>query len=114
MAGFYSMIDAVVAAFGVYMIYGWFLLVTKGEVKEGLLLPKEMPFKRCRDKAGFISYVKTKLLLIGIATVACGILGLVNDFTGLLGGWYILVTLIFVALMIWFGATVKKAQKLFF
>ena len=55
MNSMFSLMDLVIAACGVYILYVWYLLKFKGEIKENILLPKDVPVKRCKDKAGYVA-----------------------------------------------------------
>ena len=114
MDSMFVMIDMIVAGFGCYILDGWFLMKSKGEVKENLILPKGVTMKHCKDRAGFIAEIQPKMLVFGIATLACGAMGILNDFTQLLGNIYLVITIIFLVVVFWFGKTVKNASKKYF
>ncbi|HIS30333.1 MAG TPA: hypothetical protein IAB44_02110 [Candidatus Limivivens intestinipullorum] len=110
----FVLMDLLITAFGGYILYGWRVMSEKGEVKENILLTKDISMKQCNDKEGFIRFIQPKLLIFGIATIVCGLLGLVNDLTGMLGTVYIAVTVIFVVFVIWFAVTIRSALKKYF
>ena len=114
MDSMFVMIDMIVAGFGCYILYGWFLMKSKGEVKENLILPKGMTMKHCKDRAGFIAEIQPKMLVFGIATLACGAMGILNDFTQLLGNIYLVITIIFlvVGILVWKNRE-KRIEKIF-
>ncbi|MDY3920340.1 MAG: hypothetical protein SOZ59_15330 [Candidatus Limivivens sp.] len=114
MDNMFVLIDLLVAGFGVYILYGWYLMAKKGEVKENLVLPKDTNMKRCKDREGYIACIQPKLLVFGIATTVCGAIGVINDFTGLMGNLYLVVTVIFLIFVIWFGIAVRNAAKKYF
>ena len=111
MDSMFVMIDMIVAGFGCYILYGWFLMKSKGEVKENLILPKGVTMKHCKDRAGFIAEIQPKMLAFGIATLACGAMGILNDFTQLLGNIYLVITIIFLVVVFWFGKTRRHIRS---
>lgn len=111
MGSMFSMMDIIIAACGVYVLYVWYLLKFKGEIKESILLPKGLNVKKCKDKAAYIAEMAPKVLIYGIQVVLCGILGIMEDSYHLLGNWYFLVIAVFVAVTVWFCMQTKKAVK---
>ena len=109
----FVLMDLLITAFGDIFLYGW-CDVRERRGKENILLTKDISMKQCNDKEGFIRFIQPKLLIFGIATIVCGLLGLVNDLTGMLGTVYIAVTVIFVVFVIWFAVTIRSALKSIF
>ena len=111
MDSMFSLMDLIILGSGAYIIYCYYLLKFKGEIKEGLLLPKGTNVKKCTDKAAYIKEVANKILLYGIAVLVCGGFGVLETQTGLLGKWYLLVIVVFLAVTFWFALVVKKAGE---
>lgn len=107
----FSFIDIIIVACGVYVLYVFYLLKTKGEIKESLLLPKDFAVNKCKDKAAYIAEISPKVLVYGIIVVLCGVLGLCESRFGLLGNAYFIVLAVFLAVTIWFALEAKKAVK---
>lgn len=107
----YSFIDIIIILSGFYILYIYYLLKVKGEIKETLLLPKDTPIKKCKDKNAYISEMAPKVLVYGIIVVICGLLGLSESQMQLLGKWYLLVLVVFLCATIWFAGQTKKAVK---
>ena len=45
-------LDIIFVGAGVYMLYAWFLLTTKGEIKQEVLMSKDINLKKCKDLEG--------------------------------------------------------------
>ena len=110
-----SLLDIIVLGAGLYMLYGYYLLVAKNEIKEGLLLPKGMDAKKCKDLEGYKKYMGIRILILGIMAVCSGGLGLYQSYVSrvpavLFWTFYFL----FIAVMVWFVVGSKKAEKMFF
>lgn len=111
--GMFSIFDIFVVGVGLYLLYTWYLLKFKGEVKESVLLSKGFPYKRCKDKEGYKAFIGPKLLVLGMIALLAGCVGLINDYQDFLGAYYIIVAVVFFAVVIWFSLMVRKAYKLF-
>lgn len=113
MDSMFLLIDILISGYGIYALYAYFLMVTKGEVKENILFSKTVSFTKCKDKEGYKQFIAPKVLIFGVGTLACGLLGFINDYTGMLGGLYLVITVLFLILLAWFVAMTKKAVKRF-
>lgn len=113
MDSMFVFLDIIVLGCGFYILYAYYLMKVKGEVKENLLLSPATPIKRCKDKGAYIAYMGPRLLSVGIGALVCGGLGVVNDYTNFMGSWYLLLTLAFLVLVVWFAMAIKKAAKKF-
>lgn len=111
MDSWYSLIDIFIFGCGVYLLYCYYLLKVKGEIKEGVLLPKGTSVKKCKDKEGFIQCMAPKLLIYGIAVVLCGALGMLESQMRFMGNWYLAIMAVFLAVTAWFAVAEKKALK---
>lgn len=107
----FSFLDLIILISGIYVLYAFYLLKFKGEIKESLLLPKGLSAKNCKDKAAYIAEVSPKLLLFGIAITICGALGIAEDQWQFLGNYYLIVMAVFLAIIVWFGIVISKAAK---
>ena len=111
MDSMFSLMDLIILGSGAYIIYCYYLLKFKGEIKEGLLLPKGTNVKKCTDKAAYIKEVENKILLYGVAVLICGGFGVLETQTGLLGKWYLVVIAVFLVVTVWFAMVVKKSGE---
>ena len=48
----WSVLDVIFVGAGFYVLYGWFVMRTKGEITTTILLNKEVDPKKCRDLEG--------------------------------------------------------------
>lgn len=113
MDNMFILMDVLVIGCGVYVIYAYYLLKTKGELKEKLLLSDDIKFNKCKDKPGYINYMSPRLLIFGIVCILCGAIGVLNDYTQFMGMGYVAVMVTFLAIVIWFAIIVKKSVKMF-
>lgn len=113
MSSMFLLIDILITGYGIYALYAYFLMISKGEIKENILLSKTVSFKKCKDPDGYKQYIAPKLLIFGIGTLICGVLGFVNDYMGILGNLYLIVMGLFCVLLVWFVTVTKKSVKRF-
>lgn len=106
-----SFMDIIIFGSGVYILYVYYMLKFKKEIKETLLLPKDLPVNKCKDKEGYIAYMSPKVLILGIITLICACFGISESQFHLLGNWYIAVLAVLLAAVIWFIIVSKKATK---
>ncbi len=112
MGSTFSFIDIIIIICGGYVLYVYYLLKMKGEIKESLLLPKDISAAKCKDKTAYIAEISPKVLIYGVAVVIFGILGLSESQWGLLGyNIYLVVLLAFAVATVWFARVSKKAVK---
>lgn len=111
MNSMFSLMDLIILGSGAYVLYCYYLLKFKGEIKEGLLLPKGTNVKKCTDKAAYIIEIENKVLVYGIMVLICGGCGVLETQTGLLGRWYLAVIAIFLVVTFWFAFAVKKSAE---
>lgn len=115
MTSAFSFMDLIILGGGIYILYGWYLLVFKNEIKPGLLIPQNLSPKACLDPEGFKKYMGPRTLIFGLSAVASGAIGLFQDFAGSVPpAVYWVFFVLFLAVVIWYMIATKKAQKMFF
>ena len=110
-----SFLDIIVVLAGVYVLYSWYLLVTKKEIRQGVMIPKDVDPRRCKDIDGFVKYMSPRTLVLGIMALISGGIGIYQDNIRLLNPiiyWTFFVA--FLGVLIWFGYGTKKALKDYF
>ena len=111
---FNGMLDLIILAFGVYILYACFSMKKTGKIKGGLMLPKGMEPKHCKDPAGYISFACPRLAVVGVISFVCGVLGLMMDYFRMVSGTvYCIAMLVFLISLIWYTVISKKAIKKF-
>ena len=104
--------DVIVFGCGLYILYGYFLMVKKNELKEGILLPANMEQKKCKDLEAYKRYIGPRTLFLGISALISGGAGLYEDYLGKLPQAVYLGSLIlFFAALVFFMVSVRKAVK---
>lgn len=110
-----SFMDLIIVAGGLYMLYGYFLLVFKNEIKQGLIISKNRDVSRCKDLEGYKRYLAPKLLAFSVGAILCGGLGLYQTYVGPLpAAVYWVFYGLFLAVLIWFAYSARAAEKKFF
>ena len=70
----WSIMDLLFAGAGLYAIYAYYLLKTKGEITTSILMSKDVDIRKCKDIEGYKRFVAPKILIFGIAALLYGIL----------------------------------------
>ncbi|MCD7882593.1 MAG: hypothetical protein LUI87_02625 [Lachnospiraceae bacterium] len=107
---FYIMIDLFIIGCGIYIIAQYIFMARTHELRQNMMLPKELPIARCKDVKGYIHDVGKKQLVFGIASTVCGVISLAQDLVGNVN-IYISMTamVVFIVLCVWYGRESKKA-----
>ena len=114
-SSFNTFMDVIVLVAGLYLLYGWFRLVFQNVITPGLLIPKDMDPKSCKDLEGFKKYMGIRTLLIGVCAVGVGVLGLLSTYVFLTAmAVYWVCYFIFFGVIIYYMVASKNAQKKFF
>ncbi len=111
MDSMFSLMDLVIAVCGVYILYVWYLMKFKGEIKENILLPKDVKVNRCKDKAAYIAEMAPKVLAYGCIVVVCGIIGIAEDLFHFFGNAYLIMLAAFLLATVLFVMQARKALK---
>ena len=72
----WSIMDLLFAGAGLYAIYAYYLLKTKGEITTSILMSKDVDIRKCKDIEGYKAFVAPKILIFGIAALLYGILSM--------------------------------------
>ncbi len=114
MTPMYALMDAMILACGVYVVYLYLDMMKTGAIKSSMLLPQNLNIKKCKDVQGFIRFTGGKQLAFGVISIICGAAGLFQDFTQKLGTVpYVIAITAFFVVAIWYAMQIKKAIRLF-
>lgn len=110
----FAIMDFIMVGAGAYLMYAWYLLQFKNEIREGVLVQAGNA-KRCKDIEGYGKYVAPKLLLFALCALASGGIGLYSDFVRPINSYvYLGFTALFFVVLVIFVRYIKKAQEMFF
>lgn len=110
----FAFMDLIFVICGLYILYAYYLLVAKNEIKEGVLIPKGLSPKKCKDFEGYKKYIGPRVLIFGIYATAMGGIGLYQDYVARLPfAVYTVLYVLFFAVMILYLVATKKAEKMF-
>ena len=94
----WSVLDIIFVGAGIYVLYAWVMMKTKGEIITSILMSKDVELRKCKDLEGYKAYIAPRMLVFGIAAILYGAAGLVMA--------------LFLAVLIWYAiATRKGVQK---
>ena len=75
----FGLMDFLIIAAGLYIVYSWYLLMFKGEIKEGVLVSQGWASK-CKDLDGYRKFIGLKLLALAIVSFLSGGVCLYSDY----------------------------------
>lgn len=108
-----NIFDLLILGCGIYLVYSALTMKKTGKIAAGVLLSKDVDADKIKDKAGFIQYMFSKLLGLGILTCVAGAWGLIAPKLNA-SGW---VTLIgwgcYMVCLVLFAVSANKAKKKF-
>ena len=112
MNDFNSFMDVIcLLCFG-YMAYQWYCFKIKREIKTGMVLSKDVPVNKCKDKEAYIDEVSGYILLMAVIFLAETVVFMVNNYiTPLPDAVVIGVIVLFIAVLIWFGIKTKQIYE---
>ena len=110
----FAIMDFIMVGAGCYLLFAWYLLQFKNEIREGVLVQPGMA-KKCKDLEGYKRYIAPKLLIFAFCAVASGALGLYSDYVRPVNSiLYLSLTGVFFLVLVLFVWFTKKAQEMFF
>ncbi len=114
MDNIWSFLDIIFVGAGFYMLYSWILLKKKGEIKQEVLMSKDVDLKKCKDLEGYKAYIAPKMLIFSVTAILYGGSGLVNSYvTTLPGILYSVLMIAFMVILVWFAVVTRKATEKF-
>ncbi|OYO89984.1 hypothetical protein CG709_13470, partial [Lachnotalea glycerini] len=108
---FGGLIDVIILACGSYMLYSAYLMKTKGELKAGWLVSKNINLEKSKDIPGYIHYMYPKVLVFSICTIFYGMIGVYSTYINTLGLIQTITFFTFFIIVIWFAYVSTKASK---
>ncbi len=78
--GMGGIIDFLFVLSGAYLVGSALMAKRQGSVAANVMLGKNMEEKDIEDKAGFVEYMSSRLLLAGVLMLVAGLIHLANDY----------------------------------
>ena len=114
MDSIWSIMDLLFAGAGLYALYAFVLLKTKGEFTTSILMNKEVDIRKCKDIEGYKRFVLPKILIFGISALIYGCIGLINTYVMALPQTFYLICMgVFFVILIWYAFQTRKGVQLF-
>ena len=110
----FGFIDIIVMCVGVYGFYSWHMLVHKHEIKKTLLIGGNTTPEQCFDVEGFAEFIGNKLLIFSAVTLVFGGVSAYNSYIGDIGIVLWIGMAIFLGVIVWYCAQLRKADERYF
>lgn len=99
---------------GLYCLYAAVMMKTRGVINQTILLGKEVQYKKCKDKDGFIKEMFPQMLLFGIVTTLSGLLDIINTFVVDIHVVNTIMLVVFILEFLWFARTSREAKRKYY
>lgn len=110
----FAIMDFIMVGAGLYLLFAWYLLQFRNEIREGVLVQTGMA-KKCKNLEGYKNYIAPKLLIFALCAIVSGGVGLYSDYVKPINSYvYLGMTLVFFVVLVLFVRYTKKAQDMFF
>ena len=115
-----NLFSYITLGFGLYCLYAWYQLAGGTIPEKFALLPKDFSADKCLDQELYISYIRPRLILFGIAMVLFSGFSLLDSRLNLVELWFpvhyiavrvIATSLVPLGIIVWFGYCLYKIQK---
>lgn len=110
---FGGLIDGIIFACGIYMLYSAYLMKTKGELKVGWLVSKNIDLKKSKDVSGYINYMYPRVIIFSICTLIYSFVGFYGTYVASLGLISTVTFFGFFVVVVWFAIVSTRASKRF-
>jgi len=111
----FNIFDIIVTLCGLYMAYSGVMMKAKGKINTGLVLSRNVTPDQIKDKEGYIKFMWSKLVIIGILVAASGIFNMsivaIAGQTETVVIIELIVNAIFFVMLVVYGLIIAKAQK---
>lgn len=99
---------------GLYCLYSCIMMKVKGEINEGLLLNREVRYKKCKNKEAYIKEIFPSFLTFSVLTTACGAIDLINTYVISIYPVYLISLVLFILGFAWFMTQSKKSRDKYY
>lgn len=114
MDNIWSFMDLIFAGAGLYALYAYYQMKTRGEITTSILMSKDVDVRKCKDIEGYMRFVLPKILVFGIAAFLYGVLGLVNTYVyAVPAAVYMAGMIVFFAILVWYAFQTRKGVQMF-
>ncbi|MBR5316721.1 MAG: hypothetical protein IKU39_02375 [Lachnospiraceae bacterium] len=104
--------DIVMIGIGIYMVFTAWGMKQKNKISSILLAEEELV--KCQDEVGFVTYIFGKEIVMGVALVSYGAVGLLDKFVFQIGGVLDYVSVVILLMVFfWFYKGLQNARSLF-
>ncbi len=108
-----DLIDILCIFCGAYLVYAAIVMKTQGHIIGNVLLKKGADESSLKDKDGFINFLFTKVLVVGILWIIGGIINFVNSYAGGPTAVTTIVCAFFAVSLIVYGILTNVAMRKF-
>ena len=99
---------------GIYALYSFVIMKTKGEINASILLGKDYVYKKCKDKEAYIAKTAPALLIFGLVAVIYGVIDVINCYVYSMFAADMTAMVIFFVVLVWFGVYTRNLRNKYY
>lgn len=99
---------------GLYCLYAWYMLAFRKEIKQSILLPKDVNVKKCKDVEGYCREASKPLLGLGIVTSLYGASDLYNTYVGGADVIFLVFLVLMLVMLVVYVVLVRRCNQKYF
>lgn len=114
MSQIWGFLGCVVLFAGIYALRAYFLMKKRGTIDGSLLLGKDVSVKKCGEPQIYMKKAGRALLIFSLAAIVYGGTDIINCFVYPIPKADMILMLIFVCVLVWFGVYTGKLKQRYF
>ena len=114
MGSMISIIGLITLGCGLYCLYGAWIMRTKGEIKQALVLSQDINLKSCKDTKGYCKEAKVLLFILGAVVTVYSIVDLYNTSAGGMDTLYWVMFILAAVALIYYILRIRACNKKYF
>ena len=114
MGSMVSIIGLITLGCGLYCLYGAYLMRTKGEIKQALVLSQDINIKTCKDVKGYCREAQVPLFILGAVVTIYSVVDLYNTSVGGIDTLYWVMFVLAAVALIYYIIKIRACNKKYF
>ncbi len=114
MDSMWGFVGIIVFACGIYALYSYVQMKSKGEINASLLLGKDYIYKTCKNKEEYIRKASPALLVFGLVAVIYGAVDVIHCYVYPMAVLDVAGMIIFFIVLVWFAVYTAKLKNKYY
>lgn len=114
MGSMISIIGLITLGCGLYCLYGAYLMHSKGEIKQALVLSQDININACKDPRGYCREAQLPLFILGIVVTVYSVVDLYNTSAGGMDTLYWVMFVLAAVALVYYIIRIRACNKKYF